>query len=395
MAIMNLNFELNINPNILKWARTSAGFSVEEITNALHKKWKTTKTDSLQKWESGISKPTFNQLIFLSEKYKRPLAVFFSINKPKEENIPPEFRILAKKGLVNLTPDVVLAIRKARYIQENIKYVSELLDIDYKTELPKYNMQDITPHILAKKYREIFDYNQSNMRKISRAETPFNYIRNLIESKNCIVIKSTYSNSFNSLNARAFSLTDTEPFLINITNDDTETGKLFSLLHEFCHVLLRENSIIAGNEINALLLKNNIEKFCNEFAGHFLVDSKDLMECYKKYQEMDIETLVDKLAYIFKVSPFVMLIRLKEINLINKYDCDILFKNREKNYQIIKSSFAINKPQKDIFNRLGKRVVNLLVQAEVNEKISYTEITNFLDIKPKYLSDIYNTCLYE
>jgi len=393
MIIMNPNFELNINPDILKWARTSAGFTIEEITCILKKKWKTIKNDSLLDWENGINKPTFTQLVFLSEKYKRPLAVFFSIKKPKEENVPPEFRILADKGLIGLTPDVLLAIRKARNIQENIKYVSELLKADYKTALPKYNIKDTTPQILAKNYREIFNYNQNTVRKISKNETPFNYIRNLIENKNCIVIKSTYNNSFNSYNARAFSLVDTEPFLINITNDDTETGKLFSLLHEFCHVLLRENSIIAGNEINTLLKNDRIEKFCNEFAGNFLVSKEDLIEYYEKYQDNDTEVLVDRLANIFKVSPFVMLIRLKETNLISKQDCDILFKNKEKNYHIIKSSFAINKPQKDIFNRLGKRVVNLFVQAEVNEKISYTDISDFLDIKPRYLSDIYKICL--
>lgn len=391
---MNPDFELNINLDILKWARMSAGFCVEEITNILKKKWKTIKIDSLQNWENGINKPTFAQLIFLSEKYKRPLAVFFSINKPKEENIPPEFRILAAKGLVGLTPDVLLAIRKARNIQGNIQYVSKLLKMDFNTDLPKFNMKDMAPQILAENYREIFQYSLETIRKISGHETPFNYIRNLIEDKNCIVIKSTFRNSFNSRDARAFSLVDREPFLINITNDDTETGKLFSLLHEFCHVLLRGNSINSGNEISTLLENNNIEKYCNEFAGNFLVGNKDLLtEFYKKYRDGSIDVLVDKLVSMFKVSSFVILIRLKETNLINKKDFDTLFKNREKSYHIIKSSFAINKPQKDIFNRLGKKVVNLIVQAEVNEKISYTDVSNFLDIKPSYLSDVYNMCL--
>ena len=82
--------KLPVNKDILVWARTSIGLSVEEVGI----KFKKTKAE-IQEWEDGITSPTFNQLERLAfEIYKRPLAIFFFPNVPKEDTPKTEFRTL-------------------------------------------------------------------------------------------------------------------------------------------------------------------------------------------------------------------------------------------------------------------------------------------------------------
>ncbi len=72
---------LPINRDILKWARTSYGISVEDVA---HKMGKT--VDEILKWEKGESSPTYSQLEKLAyDVYKRPEALVFFPEITKEE----------------------------------------------------------------------------------------------------------------------------------------------------------------------------------------------------------------------------------------------------------------------------------------------------------------------
>ncbi|MCX7871615.1 MAG: helix-turn-helix domain-containing protein, partial [bacterium] len=66
------SLEVKINPDIIKWARESGGWSIEEIS----KKLKITK-ENFEKIEAGEKHPTFKQLETLAKYFKRPIAVFF------------------------------------------------------------------------------------------------------------------------------------------------------------------------------------------------------------------------------------------------------------------------------------------------------------------------------
>lgn len=131
--------KVKINHKILAWARENSGYSIFEITELLKKRWKSVDEKTLEKWEKGLEQPTFNQVVFLSEKYKRSLAIFFLEKVPKEEKIPSKFRSLAERGDVVLTPKVLLAMRKARNIQQDYAFVSDMVGQEYSFSLKKYS----------------------------------------------------------------------------------------------------------------------------------------------------------------------------------------------------------------------------------------------------------------
>jgi len=66
-----------VNAEVLKWARESAGLTVDDVVLKLKRKRVT--YDVVNAWEHGIDTPSYAQLECLAyEVYKRPLAISFS-----------------------------------------------------------------------------------------------------------------------------------------------------------------------------------------------------------------------------------------------------------------------------------------------------------------------------
>ena len=75
--------EVNINPNIITWAITRAGFDVEQFLN---------NNPTIEKWIEKIKNPTVKQLEAFANKVHIPFGYLFMPEPPKE-NIPfPFFR---------------------------------------------------------------------------------------------------------------------------------------------------------------------------------------------------------------------------------------------------------------------------------------------------------------
>jgi Zn-dependent peptidase ImmA (M78 family) len=93
--------------------------------------------------------------------------------------------------------------------------------------------------------------------------------------------------------------------------EPTDGSKIFTLFHEYCHLLLRKTGISDENS------SNRVEKFCNQFAASFLIPRAALTDAIG-----DIETPcefvdadVKHLATRFRVSNRAMAFRLEETGL--------------------------------------------------------------------------------
>ena len=84
----------NINPEILTWARETAGLSLEEAAARLGfaTSARSTSTQKLEAFERGESKPTRNQLLKISAAYRRPLTAFYRATPPLRGSRGEDFR---------------------------------------------------------------------------------------------------------------------------------------------------------------------------------------------------------------------------------------------------------------------------------------------------------------
>ncbi len=104
---------VGIEPTVLRWARESAGMSVEDVAARMKR-----QAREIEAWEDGTGVPTYSQLESLAYKhYKRPLAVFFLPAPPKEHKPRQEFRTLPEADMAALSRDTYLHIRKAHAYQ--------------------------------------------------------------------------------------------------------------------------------------------------------------------------------------------------------------------------------------------------------------------------------------
>jgi Zn-dependent peptidase ImmA (M78 family) len=79
--------------------------------------------------------------------------------------------------------------------------------------------------------------------------------------------------------------------IIMLNTKDSTRGKVFSLLHEFCHLLLRKSGI--GNIDANWKTKgkvNPVEVFCNEFAGQCLLPHNRI-QAFIRAKGLDVKKL--------------------------------------------------------------------------------------------------------
>jgi transcriptional regulator with XRE-family HTH domain len=107
--------ELPITPALISWARSRAGFSIEDASKTFRR---------IREWEAGESKPTYPQLEALADAFKIPIAVFFFPEPPDVPDISETFRTLPDTELDQLPRRILLLLRKAKAMQLNLSELS-------------------------------------------------------------------------------------------------------------------------------------------------------------------------------------------------------------------------------------------------------------------------------
>ncbi|MGA2226913.1 MAG: ImmA/IrrE family metallo-endopeptidase [Syntrophobacteraceae bacterium] len=291
-----------INPKLLKWARESAGYSLEEISSILKK-----DCDVIRDWESGKVSPTYVQLEKLAYKiYKRPIAIFFFPEPPDELTPTKSFRTLPEAELQKLHSDTLYAIRQARAMQLALyelsgqNHAGRIIFRDFKI-----NENSKITHI-AQQIRKFLGVSLEVQSKWKDVREALSIWRDLIQDAGIFVFKR----SMKQRDISGFCLLDHEFPIIYLNNSTPHTRQIFSLFHELVHILLGENGVTKSDDsyINYLSGRyKKVEIFCNVLAAECLVPSKD----FSQYSNQDFydSSLVKTLADRYKVSREVILRR--------------------------------------------------------------------------------------
>src|ERR1039457_2694344 len=97
---------VDVNPEILVWARVELGVDVKEIANHL-------KLDesTIEDWENHGREIQYSHVRKIAAYYKRQIPVFFLKDVPKRVTKPKDFRNLSLKSK-GLHRDTFIAIRR-------------------------------------------------------------------------------------------------------------------------------------------------------------------------------------------------------------------------------------------------------------------------------------------
>jgi len=365
--------KVDINPTVFKWLRTSSGWSLEEVSKRLN-----TSVDVIKSIEQGTWQPTLLQLKELSNAYKRPLALFFLTKPLDEPSLPKDYRLLPDRKDV-FDKKTISIIRKARGLQE---VGGELLSNMNTKISPRIDQVSLSknPSDLGVYYRNQFSVNIDMQQGFKSSAAFLNYLRETCENHNILVFQFPLPVE----DARGFVLTDTNPNVIVINSKDTIEARIFTLLHEFGHILLGETVI--DLPIISLNKKNRIESWCNQFAASFLLPKTHTETLFRNEKALTSQRTLNRLSKKFKVSRSMLLYSMYKQDFITKDE----FEQKLETYRLSKESQKKKTtktggiPQeKKCLREMGSKFVSMVANNYDKNYITYTDALRFLSVKSR------------
>lgn len=307
-----VNYASGVNPTILRWAREKAGYSLEEIAQSFGK-----EVEDIERWETGETLPTYNQLEKISYTlYKRPIVLFFFPEPPREPDPGHSFRTLPDFEITNLSPDTRRIIREAYARQITLREINEGLNPSERKIFRDIQLAfDGDVSSATRDVRSYLNIPLDQQARWPNTDEALKSWRGVVEYFGVFVFKA----SFDQDDISGFCLFDNEFPIIYLNNSTTKTRQIFTLFHELAHLLLGTNGITKVDNRYISVLSGEargIEIFCNKFASEFLVPSDDFN--FQLTGNEPIERLVERLANRYKVSREVILRKLLDQGLVNQ-----------------------------------------------------------------------------
>lgn len=291
----------DVNPDVLAAVRKDRALTVEEAAVLLG-----IGADGLNDLESGAAAPTLGMLRNMAKVYKRPLATFGQPNPPPPRTDVPDYRTLdGRPTVLNLA--ISAALDAADYIREAAEEVIEEGPELYRpAELPLIVLGD-DPVELAATERERLGITDAIQLEFPRASAMYGYLRTRIEDLGIFVAMMKMEVD----DCRGFCLLGADkPATIVVNGSETSPGaQTFTLLHEYCHVLLRAPGV-SGDRT-----PNRTERFCNLFAANFLMPASimtALLGPVGKPRDFNLDDVAD-FARTLNVSQQALALRLEEL----------------------------------------------------------------------------------
>lgn len=296
-----------ITPNVLKWARESAGMTEETAAAKV-----SVTVDKLKEWEAGTNQPTIRQAQTLAKAYQRPFALFFLPEVPRDFQPLQDFR---KSGSKNLTTSSIFIIRE---IQQKQAWISDVYLKNQEEKLAfvgRFSIKD-DPQTVAKDILETLKINPVSY----KTDNPIKEWIDAAETNGIFVSRTSFIHSrlkLDSEELQGFAIADPHAPFVFVNSDDWNAPQLFTLVHELAHIWIAETGI--SNEIEPDIKHKDkfhpVELFCNEVAANALMPK----EFFLSFDSTSFHTSKDvfKVAKQLGVSSIALLVRALNLSIIS------------------------------------------------------------------------------
>lgn len=207
-----------VEPSVLRWARESVGLIPVAAARKIG-----VADDRVEQWERGDVSPTIPQLRKAGEVYKRLLAVFFLPEPPEDFDTLRDFRrhVGAEGG--DWTPELHGEYRRAIAQREAALELVEIEETPPPTTWRLELLLGQTPLPLPKTTGTKYEHLNTWTAALEEAG---------------VLVMATSGGRVATGEMRAFSLYYEELPAIMVNGSDAARGRLFSLVHEYVHLLL-------------------------------------------------------------------------------------------------------------------------------------------------------------
>lgn len=374
----------NVNPIILAWARKRSGFSQEDAARKIGVSFK-----KLQDWEAGDTQPTLRQARLLGKAYRRPSAFFYLSTPPETPPELPDFRLLPDSQR-ELTPDLLYEVRRARFRRDVAIEVSQIVG----EKIPEFALEvssNETPEVIGAIIRSYLGVEEEQQFSWRGPYKALNAWTRAAEAAGILVFQ--FSGVDVSL-ARGFSVFDNPLPIISLNGADSPRARIFTLLHECCHLALGIGGLCDLHENHGL---ESIETYCNAVAAEALVPSSLLLRQQEVADNPEEpfwpQPVLSTLANRFGVSREVILRRLLSLGKTTP----IIYREKREEFQEEyerlreKRGSGFIKYHKKVVRDNGPAFTSLLLGAYQQQAITAIDLSRYLgDIRLNHLDSIQN-----
>ena len=362
---------VNVNPAILDWVMQKV--QQENVSNSVIKQ--------ISEWISGNKEPTFSQIEIVSKKTNIPFGYFF-LEKPPEENCKiVDFRTVDSINIQNPSRNLIDTVDSMSSVQEWMAEYNKDIGVSKYSFIGSVKINDkvITT---ANAIRKELELKPNWFKDFSNAKEAFRSLRNSIMELGILVIMNGVvgNNTHRSLNVdefRAFALINPYAPLIFINSRDADNGKLFSLLHEFVHVLIGKNSFY--NDIHGISQKvSKEEQFCNAVTAEILVPDSIFLDEWAK-QSGDTKSIINELEHLFVCSRFTLLRKALDTKKIQQAEFKELLNLFEQEFRTAKSQKQTKTSgggdfYRTLSSKWDKRLIRALYASAQSGKTQYRDV---------------------
>ena len=378
--------EAAVKPDLLVWAREDAGFSIERAAKRVG-----VKPKRLEEFEAGTRRLTIAQLRKVAQVYHRPLAVFFLDAPPKVFSAMHDFRRLSGIAHEPESPRLRLQVRRAHQRREVALDLYGELGEPFPTLPVTLNLADDS-EAAGRHTRDVLGVTLEAQLAWKDDREAFNAWRTALENLGVPIFQAV---GVSVEEMRGFSISERPLPVVVVNRKDALRGRIFTLLHEFAHILIGQGGLCDLGEAGLETVEDErIEVFCNRVAAATLLPRQALLGAeIVQTHPVGVTAWSDEelrvLATQFNVSAEAVLRRLATLGLTTT----AFYRQRR---EALVKEFDGTTPKRGMFmtpdrealSSAGRFFVRLVLQGYYQEKITSSDLSDFLRVRLNHLQKI-------
>jgi Zn-dependent peptidase ImmA (M78 family) len=367
------------NGDVLVWARKQRGLSPAKAAELL----KVSEAD-LFELERNNRDLTYGELERIAQQYQFPVATL--LMPAPLPDVPGrkmrDFRVFDGERAVALTTETLVAIEDTHELADaldDLRYARPSLFAPF--QVPECTLVDDAEQT-ATRERERLNIRVEEQFAWFAEQQAFLRWREVVEAQGVF----TYQLPLGDDDSRGFAIWDEReiPIIVIDSKEEGYPARVFTLWHEYAHILLRLGGISNQNR------RDDVERFCNQFAAYFLMPRDVFSEQAAAISPGSLgwgDEGVTRLAKRFKVSKSAVALHLEDLGFARAgffHRMQALWRSRKGRSS---RGAAVSHIVKHA-NRLGSRHVDTVMKAYETKVISKLDVYAMTDVKPQYFEDL-------
>lgn len=293
----------HVNPTVLRWARESAGYDINEAARRIGVRW-----SALEAAEDGADLLTLRQAEKAADLYDRALATLFVPQPPQEEPQEAVFRRLPGAPALPWSPQMRLLARRVQNRQDAARGLYEELDEPPPWPAASRLLVDSGPEALPARTRAALAVSLEEQLSWTDGYSALRAWTDGVERLGVLVMQD---GSMPVHVFRGFAARDNEVPVVVANSKDDERARAWTVIHELGHLVLDLNE----------LRPRHAEQWLDDFTGEILVPSEHLSERFSATTGSPLRR-VDTIARSFSVTPMAAAVRLRKAALLPRTEAE-------------------------------------------------------------------------